>query len=75
MVSVLRPGNPVYCLHPDALRAAADNFLSGFPGCTLFAVKCNPHPLVLRILRSCLDSLWSAGLSETERQRFANGSG
>ncbi len=28
----------------------------------------------LRILRSCLDSLWSATLSETERQRFANGS-
>ncbi len=31
--------------------------------------------LVLRILRSCLDALWSAGLSETERQRFGNGSG
>lgn len=29
----------------------------------------------LRILRSCLDSLWSAGLSATERQRLANGSG
>lgn len=27
----------------------------------------------LRILRSCLDTLWSARLSETERQRFANG--
>ncbi len=31
--------------------------------------------LVLRILRSCLDALWSAGLSEAERQRFADGSG
>jgi len=31
--------------------------------------------LVLRILRSCLDTLWSAGLSEAERQRFANGTG
>lgn len=31
--------------------------------------------LVLRMLRSCLDALWSAGLSEAERQRFANGSG
>ncbi len=31
--------------------------------------------LVMRILRSCLDALWSAGLSEAERQRFANGSG
>jgi DNA-binding MarR family transcriptional regulator len=31
--------------------------------------------LVLSILRSCLDVLWSAGLSEPERQRLANGSG
>jgi len=31
--------------------------------------------LVLRILRSCLDTLWSAGLSEAERQRFADDSG
>jgi len=31
--------------------------------------------LVLRILRSCLDALWSAGLSDTERQRIVNGSG
>jgi DNA-binding MarR family transcriptional regulator len=30
---------------------------------------------VLRILRSCLDTLWSAGLSEAERQRFTNGAG
>ena len=31
--------------------------------------------LVLRVLRSCLDALWSAGQSETERQRTGNGSG
>jgi len=27
---------------------------------------------VLRILRSCLDTLWSAGLSDAERQRFGH---
>ncbi|MDH3700790.1 MAG: type III PLP-dependent enzyme [Alphaproteobacteria bacterium] len=47
MVSVLRPGNPVYCLRPAALRAAADRFRTAFPGRTLYAVKCNPHPVVL----------------------------
>jgi DNA-binding MarR family transcriptional regulator len=31
--------------------------------------------LVLRVLRSCLDTLWSARLSEAERQRFGNGNG
>jgi len=50
MVSVLRPGEPVYCVHAEALRAAAARFLTQFPGDTLYAVKCNPHPLVLRTL-------------------------
>ena len=50
MVSVLRPGNPVYCVKPAALRAAAVRFLEGFPGRTLYAVKCNPHPFVLQTL-------------------------
>ena len=31
--------------------------------------------LVLRILRSCLDTLWSASLSEAERERFGNDAG
>lgn len=50
MVSVLRPGNPVYCIKPAALRAAAARFLGGFPGRTLYAVKCNPHPVILQTL-------------------------
>jgi ornithine decarboxylase len=50
MVGVLRPGNPVYCVKPAALRAAAARFLEGFPGRTLYAVKCNPHPVVLQTL-------------------------
>jgi ornithine decarboxylase len=50
MISVLRPGNPVYCVKPAALRDAAARFLDGFPGRTLYAVKCNPHPFVLQTL-------------------------
>jgi ornithine decarboxylase len=50
MVGVLRPGNPVYCVKPAALRAAAARFLEGFPGRTLYAVKCNPHPVILQTL-------------------------
>jgi len=52
MVSVLRPGNPVYCVKPAALKDAARRFLEGFPGRTLYAVKCNPHPVVLQALYS-----------------------
>ena len=50
MVAVLRPGEPVYCVYRDELRKAAARFLTQFPGDTLYAVKCNPHPLVLQTL-------------------------
>jgi ornithine decarboxylase len=46
----LRPSYPVYCLRPDVLAASARRFIKQFPGTVLFAVKCNPHPLVLSAL-------------------------
>ncbi len=46
----LRPSYPVYCLRPDVLAASARRFISQFPGTVLYAVKCNPHPLVLNAL-------------------------
>jgi ornithine decarboxylase len=46
----LRPSYPVYCLRPDVLAASARRFISQFPGTVLYAVKCNPHPLVLSAL-------------------------
>ncbi|MBT5664689.1 MAG: type III PLP-dependent enzyme [Rhodospirillaceae bacterium] len=50
MVSALRPVRPVYCLAPAALTAAAARFRDGFSGDSLYAVKCNPHPFILRTL-------------------------
>ena len=50
MVAALKPGYPVYCLHPEVLAEAARRFLELFPGRVLYAVKCNPHPRVLRAL-------------------------
>ena len=46
----LQPSYPVYCLRPDVLAANARRFISQFPGTVLYAVKCNPHPLVLGAL-------------------------
>lgn len=46
----LTPGYPVYCLRPAELERCARLFLDHFPGRVLYAVKCNPHPLVLRAL-------------------------
>ncbi len=50
MVKALRPSYPVYCLRPHVLRQTAQRFLELFPGRVLYAVKCNPHPSVLRAL-------------------------
>ena len=51
-VKSIRPEQPLYCLHPEALVNSASAFLAGFPGMTLYAVKSNPDPYVLTKLHS-----------------------
>src|SRR5512144_1380357 len=46
---------PVHCLRPAVIAAAARSFANAFPGTTLYAVKCNPEPRVLR-------ALWAGGI-------------
>ena len=50
MVKVLRPCEPVYCLHQEQLTKVAQTFLNHFPGRSLYAVKTNPDANVLRRL-------------------------
>jgi ornithine decarboxylase len=50
VASTLSPSYPVYCLRPHILERNARRFMTTFPGTVLYAVKCNPHPLVLRAL-------------------------
>ena len=54
-IEALKPGEPLYLLHPDRVAAAARQFLEGFPGDVLYAVKANPHPYALQLL-------WNAGI-------------
>ncbi|WP_439814681.1 type III PLP-dependent enzyme [Zavarzinia sp. CC-PAN008] len=55
MVEALDPSYPVLCILPDVLARTAQRFDKGFPGKVLYAVKCNPHPLVL-------NGLWQGGI-------------
>ena len=55
LVGTVRPDAPMHCLRPDAIVAAAANFVAGFPGDVLYAVKCNPEPAVLR-------AVWDGGV-------------
>src|ERR1700722_12812731 len=50
VVAADRPEDPVHCLRPAAIAATARDFVEGFPGDVLYAVKCNPDPAVLRAL-------------------------
>lgn len=55
VVARLRPEEPLHCLRPAAIEAAARSFTAAFAGRTLYAVKCNPDPRVL-------SALWRGGL-------------
>jgi ornithine decarboxylase len=46
----MRPDDPVYCFHPEVLKADARQFMSMFPGKTAYAVKTNGEKLVLKTL-------------------------
>ncbi len=50
VVSALDPDYPIYCVRPHAIHRAARLFLDKFPGETLYAVKCNPAPHMLKAL-------------------------
>jgi ornithine decarboxylase len=54
-IESLKPAEPLYLVHPDKFAAAAKQFLEGFPGDVLYAVKANPHPVALT-------NLWNAGI-------------
>jgi ornithine decarboxylase len=55
-IAKLCPVQPVTLLRPHAARRAARFFVEKFPGRSLYAVKANPSPDLLRIL-------WDAGIT------------
>ena len=54
-IESLKPTEPLYLVHPDAFAAAARQFLDGFSGDVLYALKANPHPIAIM-------QLWNAGI-------------
>ena len=50
LIRAERPEHPIYCIYPHVYRETAKEFLEGFPGRVLYAVKANPDPTVLRLL-------------------------
>ena len=50
LVNQLKPTEPVYCIRRNSIRLASKFFRNKFPGKILYAVKTNPHPLILQTL-------------------------
>lgn len=70
MIEALKPSYPVYCLRPEIIDQAVHRFLEQFPGRVLYAVKCNPHPEVLRALhRAGIRHFDTASLPEIAQVR------
>ena len=56
LANALRPVQPVTLIRPHAAKRAARFFVEKFPGRSLYAVKANPSPDLLRIL-------WESGVT------------
>ena len=56
LATALRPVQPVTLLRPHAARRAARFFVEKFPGRSLYAVKANPSPDLLKVL-------WDGGIT------------
>jgi len=50
LVNQLKPTEPLYCIRRNSIRLASRFFQNKFPGKILYAVKTNPHPVVLQTL-------------------------
>lgn len=65
-----RDATPVFCFHPQGFRSAARQFVAGFPGTVLYAVKANPHPQVLQwLIEGGIRAFDTASIAEMELVR------
>ena len=70
LVNQLRPTKPVYCIRKESIKLASKYFQKNFPGKILYALKTNPHPVVLKtILESGINSFDVASIKEIETIR------
>ena len=66
------PEQPVYLFCADELRARVDAFVAGFDGLVAYAIKANPHPLVLEtIVAAGVGAFDAASLGEIALARAA----
>ena len=70
LVNQLKPTGPVYCIRRKSIQLASKFFQKKFPGKVLYAVKTNPHPIVLKtIVESGIENFDVASIKEIDAIR------
>jgi ornithine decarboxylase len=65
LINRLKPEKPVYCIRKNSIQSAVKHFIKNFPGKILYAVKTNPHPLVIeKIIESGVEQFDVASIEE-----------
>ena len=65
LVNQLKPDKPVYCIRKNSVLSAASFFQKKFPGKILYAVKTNPHPVIIKtLLKSGINQFDVASIEE-----------
>jgi len=67
LVRHLRPEKPVYCIRRESVGKASIFFRKNFPGKVLYAVKTNPHKVILKkLVESGITNFDIASIKELE---------
>ncbi len=67
MIGDLAPEVPVYCIYTKQQQRVAREFLAGFPGRVMYAVKANPSPHIVRhLMKAGVEAFDTASVPEME---------
>ena len=70
LINRLKPEKPVYCIRKNSVTIASKFFQKNFPGDILYAVKTNPHPMVIKtIIESGINQFDVASIEEIKQIR------
>ena len=70
LINQLKPEKPVYCIRISSIKSAVEYFLKNFPGKILYAVKTNPHPMIIKnVMESGIKQFDVASIEEIKTIR------
>jgi ornithine decarboxylase len=70
LINQLKPEKPVYCIRKKSVLTASNFFQKNFPGEILYAVKTNPHPVIIKtLIESGINQFDVASVEEIKQVR------